>query len=156
MKTLLAPALAENTAIAYVYGATLPQLGQGGCAYRIELPDGAVKERTFFEEAGTIPKMTLYAVIDSIMARGADGALIIRTSSDYVYEGCKTRLEEWKALGWERTGGALAHRRLWRIVDFLLTKGNVTIELVKDSPKGGGLNRVKQLAQRAAKEGDCL
>jgi len=136
-------------------GACKGNPGPGGWAYILRhLKSDAEKELAGGEAETTNNRMELLGVIHGLEALTRPTSVEVVTDSAYVANGSRQWLAGWKRNGWKRREGKqlkpVKNEDLWRRLDALLTKHEVTFVTVKGHSGHPENERCDQLAVAAA------
>ena len=107
----------------YTDGACSGNPGPGGWAYILKLKDPpreSVVERSGGERLTTNNRMELKSVIEGLRALDGPCSVDLYSDSQYVINGLKEWLDQWKAKGWRRPRNApVKNLELWKQLDEL-------------------------------------
>lgn len=136
-------------------GACRGNPGPGGWAYILKHPSsGSEKECSGGEALTTNNQMELSAVIEALKALKTRTRAEVITDSVYVAKGSKEWLPNWKRNNWRRREGKkwkpVKNEELWRELDELLTKHEVSFTVVKGHSGHPENERCDELAVEAA------
>lgn len=132
----------------YTDGGCEPNPGVGGWAAILSCK-GRVKELSGGEPYTTNNRMEMMAAICALEALKRPCRVLLHTDSEYLKRGITEWLPKWKKRNWTRKGGALKNEDLWRQLDALVEKHEITWKWVPGHV-GIPLNeRCDQLAQEA-------
>ncbi len=109
----------------YTDGGCDPNPGAGGWA-AILLYKGHVKELSGGEADTTNNRMELIAAIRALEALTRRCRVCIHTDSQYLQRGITEWLPGWKRRHWMRKSGAVKNEDLWRRLDALAAKFDIT------------------------------
>ena len=103
----------------YTDGACSGNPGPGGWAYILKHPtSGKEREASGGELQTTNNRMELIAVIEGLRALNAPSSVDIYSDSQYVLNGLKEWLDNWKKRGWRTASKKpVKNEDLWRVLD---------------------------------------
>lgn len=134
--------------IIYTDGGCEPNPGVGGWAAVLTCK-GRTKELFGGESQTTNNRMEMLAAIRALEALKRPCRVLLHTDSEYLRLGVTEWLPNWKKRQWKRKGGPLKNEDLWRQLDVLTEKHEVSWKWV---PGHAGIplnERCDQLAQEA-------
>jgi ribonuclease HI len=136
-------------------GACKGNPGPGGWAYILRHPStGTEKECSGGLAQTTNNQMELSAVINALKALKSRTKVEVITDSVYVAKGSKEWLRNWKKNNWKRREGKkwkpVKNEELWREMDELLSKHEVSFTVVKGHSGHPENERCDELAVEAA------
>lgn len=135
----------------YTDGACSGNPGPGGWAAILTADGMENKEMSGGEKDTTNNRMELTAVIKALDALRIPCEVKLYSDSTYVVNSItKGWMEGWKKAGWTKKGG-LPNTDLWKQVDGLLQKHDVTFFWVKGHAENPMNNRCDELAQAASR-----
>lgn len=139
-------------------GACSGNPGPGGWAFILRHPgSGKEIEQAGAESDTTNNRMELTAVIRGLEALKRPCRVELLTDSEYVAKGIAQWMPSWKANGWRRGRGAksaaVANVDLWKQLDALLAKHEVTVRHVRGHSGHPENERCDQLAVAAYQNG---
>ena len=114
----------------YTDGGCDPNPGTGGWAAILSWGDHA-KELSGSERNTTNNRMELTAAIRALEALKRPCSVIIHTDSEYVKRGVTEWMPDWKKRNWQRKRGAVKNVDLWKHLDTLVEKHDVTWRWVR-------------------------
>ncbi|RMG41998.1 MAG: ribonuclease HI [Planctomycetota bacterium] len=126
----------EPEVLLFTDGACRGNPGPGGWAYVLKHPrSGTVQYGYGSAPRTTNNQMELLAVIHGLEALRRKSRVHVVTDSEYVAKGCRLWLPVWKQQGWRRRQGRsfkpVRNEELWRRLDELLQRHDVTFEVVR-------------------------
>lgn len=138
----------------YTDGACSGNPGPGGWAFILVHPaTGKTLERSGAERETTNTRMELQAAIAGLTELKRPTRVELFTDSVYVGKGLSEYLPKWKANGWRRKDGKklvpIKNEELWRQLDALLAKHDVTYTRVAGHSGHPENDRVDELAVAA-------
>ncbi|GAB6165674.1 ribonuclease HI [Thermostilla marina] len=140
--------------ILFTDGACSGNPGPGGWAFILRHPKtGKELERSGAEAETTNNRMEMLAVIRGLEALQRPCRVKVVTDSSYVAKGIAEWLPTWKANGWRRRvrnrWQPVANVDLWKQLDALLSKHDVTVEHVRGHAGHPENERCDQMAVAA-------
>ncbi len=138
----------------YTDGACSGNPGPGGWAYLIKGPDAArVVERSGAEPSTTNNRMELISVIQGLQALDRPSRVNLYSDSQYVINGLREWLDQWKAKGWRRGRNAeVKNLELWKQLDGLRQRHEVTYHWIRGHNEHPENERCDRLAVAALQE----
>jgi ribonuclease HI len=136
----------------YTDGACEGNPGPGGYAAIIERK-GKRTELTGSERQTTNNRMELLAVITALRALEVPSSVRVVTDSQYVANGMKSWIHNWRRKGWKTASGApVKNRDLWEALDELSRRHRVRWEWIRGHNGHPENERVDALAREAIRE----
>jgi len=133
--------------VIYTDGACSGNPGPGGWAAVLRCGESE-KELSGGERETTNNRMELTAVIRALEALREPCVVAVYTDSQYISRAiCEGWLKKWKSAGFTKKGG-LKNAELWRELDELLQKHDVSFSWVKGHAENACNNRCDELAVR--------
>ncbi|MBI3462478.1 MAG: ribonuclease HI [Planctomycetes bacterium] len=112
-------------------GACSGNPGPGGWAYILKHQRSGQSKKDAGAEANTTNnRMELTAVIKGLEALRRPTRVRLVTDSEYVAKGMRDWMPKWKARGWRRGSKPVKNEDLWRRLDELLSRHQLTYQLV--------------------------
>lgn len=135
----------------YTDGACSGNPGPGGWAYILRHPaSGAETEDSGGDPQTTNNRMELQAVIEGLRALTRSSAVAIYSDSQYVLNGLKEWLDQWKGRGWRTAAKKpVKNEDLWRILDDMRTKHELDFHWIRGHNEHPENERCDQLAVAA-------
>ena len=130
----------------YTDGGCDPNPGTGGWA-AVLLYKAVVKELSGGEQETTNNRMELTAAIRALEALKRACKVTLHTDSQYLQKGITEWLPGWKKRGWKRKEGAVKNEDLWRALDALCDRHDVTWKWVRGHAGNFYNERCDELAQ---------
>ena len=135
----------EDAVLIYTDGGCDPNPGIGGWAAVLSYK-GRYKELSGGEDESTNNRMELTAAIKALEALKRPTSVVIRTDSQYLKNGVTSWMPAWKRNHWTRRGDTLKNVDLWKQLDILIQRHDITWEWIRGH-SGEPLNeRCDQLA----------
>ena len=136
----------------YTDGACSGNPGAGGWA-AILICNSTTKEISGAEKETTNNRMELMAVIEALSCIKYESKITVYSDSAYVVNALTQGwLENWKKSNWRTSGKKeVLNRDLWKRLNVLLEKHNVTFQKVKGHADNAYNNRCDTLAREAIK-----
>lgn len=136
-------------------GSCLGNPGPGGWAYLlrsyIDKNSFEEQEKSGYEILTTNNRMELLAVINGLLVLPKNNNILIYSDSQYVVNGIKSWLKNWKRNNWYKSDGKkVLNCDLWQILDAQLLVRNVQINWVRGHNGHIENDRVDYLAKQAA------
>lgn len=143
--------------ILFTDGACKGNPGPGGWAYILRhVATGAEREASGGQKLTTNNQMELQGLIQGLLALTRPTKVEVVTDSTYVAKGSHEWLPGWKRNGWRRREGKswkpVKNEDLWRQLDELLSRHQVTLQVVKGHSGHPENERCDELAVAAALE----
>ncbi len=138
--------------IAYTDGACSGNPGPGGWGALLQArKNGAlIKEKTLCggEKATTNNRMEITAAIEALQALDRPSEICVRTDSQYLRNGITVWVRDWKKRQWRRKSGQpVKNADLWKRLDDLCSRHEVTWQWVKGHANEPGNEKADQLAR---------
>lgn len=135
----------------YTDGACSGNPGPGGWAYILKHPaTGKEREASGGEAQTTNNRMELQAVIEGLRALTRASAVSIYSDSQYVLNGLKEWLDQWKARGWRTAAKKpVKNEDLWRILDEMRTVHELDFHWIRGHNEHPENERCDQMAVEA-------
>jgi ribonuclease HI len=135
----------------YTDGACSGNPGPGGWAYILKHPSsGAAKERAGGERDTTNNRMELTAVIEGMRALKSASRIDLYSDSQYVLNGLKTWMDDWKKRGWKTAAKKpVKNQDLWEILDEMRARHEISFHWVRGHSEHPENERCDQLAVEA-------
>lgn len=133
-------------------GGADPNPGPGGYGVVMLFQDGTTRELTGGALEATNNRMELAAAIAALEALPTRMAVEIATDSRYLQRGVTEWLAGWKRRGFTRKEGELANADMWRTLDALLGRHQLTWRWVKGHAGNTMNERADELARRGRDE----
>lgn len=138
-------------------GACRGNPGPGGWAYILRhVATRTEREASGGEKLTTNNQMELQGLIQGLSALTRPTRVEVITDSAYVANGCRQWLPNWKRNGWRRREGKswkpVKNEDLWRRLDELLSRHQVTFQIVRGHSGHVENERCDELAVQAALE----
>jgi ribonuclease HI len=125
--------------------------GPGGYAAIVDV-DGKRHELTGSERQTTNNRMELLAAITGLRALSEPSRVIVATDSQYVVNGMKSWIHNWRRKGWRTASGEpVKNRDLWEELDELARRHRVTWTWVRGHAGHPENERADFLAREAAR-----
>jgi ribonuclease HI len=138
----------------YTDGACEGNPGPGGYAAIVERK-GKRRELTGSERRTTNNRMELMAVIAGLRSLEAPSLVKVVTDSQYVANGMKSWIHNWRRKGWKTASGTpVKNRDLWEELDELARKHRVRWEWIRGHNGHPENERADTLAREAIRELD--
>jgi ribonuclease HI len=134
--------------VIYTDGGCDPNPGPGGWAAVLRF-NRHEKVLTGAEADTTNNRMELTAAIAALQALKRTCQVDLFTDSEYLRRGITEWLPAWRKRGWKRKGGALANLDLWRALDDLAQKHQVSWHWVRGHTGQRDNERADTLARQA-------
>ena len=99
-------------------------------------------------------RMEMMAVIAGLTRLGKPSNVTVVSDSKYVIDGMSSWMKKWKRNGWTRSGG-IKNLDLWKKLDVLVTKHNVSYKWVKGHSGHPENERCDKLAMEQVRLGKC-
>ncbi|MFG0286393.1 MAG: ribonuclease HI [Phycisphaerales bacterium JB039] len=117
----------------YTDGACSGNPGPGGWGYILRHPaSGKVREAAGAEAMTTNNRMELIAVIEGLSALSRPSLVDLYSDSQYVLNGLKTWLADWKKRGWKTAAKKpVKNEDLWRRLDELMQVHQVQFHWIR-------------------------
>ena len=117
----------------YTDGACSGNPGPGGWGYILKHPaSGKVREAAGAEAQTTNNRMELTAVIEGLSALSRPSIVELYSDSQYVLNGLKTWLADWKKRGWKTAAKKpVKNDDLWRRLDELIASHDVRFHWIR-------------------------
>lgn len=115
----------EQAVVVYTDGGCRPNPGVGGWG-AVLLYDGHRRELSGGERRTTNNRMELTAAVEALRALKRPCSVVVYTDSEYLQKGITQWLPAWKARGWVRKTGPVKNEDLWKTLDRLVQRHNVT------------------------------
>jgi len=136
-------------------GACKGNPGPGGWAFILKHPaSGTEKEQSGGLRDTTNNQMEMQAVIEGLKSLTKRTHVEVVTDSKYVAEGSQLWMPKWKSNGWRRkvrnSWKPVKNLELWKTLDELLTKHDVTFTVVRGHTGHPENERCDELAVEAA------
>ena len=136
----------------YTDGACKGNPGIGGWGVFIQIGN-QTNEIKGFELDTTNNKMELIAVIKGLQSIEKNSSLEIITDSQYVMNGIKQWIINWKKNGWKTASKKpVKNKELWQKLDYLVMNYKINWKWVKGHSGDPGNERADQLANEAIEE----
>jgi len=118
--------------VLYTDGACSGNPGPGGWAYILHHPaTGVRRKQSGGSRRTTNNRMEMQAVLHGLRAVRRACSVTVVTDSQYVANGAREWLEQWKARGWRTAGKKrVKNRDLWEQIDEMLAKHDVTFQYI--------------------------
>lgn len=130
----------------YTDGACSGNPGPGGWGAILKYM-GSIRELSGGESDTTNNRMELTAVISALEALKEPCRIDLFTDSQYIVNALnKNWLNSWKAKNWSRKGGELKNVDLWKKLDRLLSRHEVSFNWVKGHSDNEFNNRCDEIA----------
>ena len=126
--------------------------GPGGWAALLKA-GGRDKELSGAEPATTNNRMELTAALRALEALKQPSRVRLYTDSEYLKRGINEWVENWRARGWKRKGGALANADLWQALDRAIQRHEIEWHWVRGHAGNRDNQRVDRLARQAMARG---
>jgi ribonuclease HI len=126
--------------------------GPGGWAALLQA-GGREKELSGAEPATTNNRMELTAALRALEALKQPSQVRLYTDSEYLKRGINEWIENWRARGWKRKGGALANADLWQALDRAIQRHEIEWHWVRAHAGNPDNQRVDRLARQAMARG---
>jgi len=126
--------------------------GPGGWAALLKA-GGREKELSGAEPATTNNRMELTAALRALEALKQPSRVRLYTDSEYLKRGINEWVENWRARGWKRKGGALANADLWQALDRAIQRHEIEWHWVRAHAGNPDNQRVDRLARQAMARG---
>lgn len=138
----------------YTDGACSGNPGPGGWAYILKHPaSGKEREASGGERATTNNRMELSAVIEGLQALSRRSRVDIYSDSQYVLNGLREWLDQWKRRGWKTADKKpVKNEDLWRILDDLRSKHALDFHWIRGHNEHPENERCDRLAVAARDE----
>lgn len=135
----------------YTDGACSGNPGPGGWAYILKHPaSGAAKERAGGERDTTNNRMELTAVIEGMRALKSSSRVDLYSDSQYVLNGLKTWMDDWKKRGWKTSAKKpVKNQDLWEILDEMRKLHQIRFHWVRGHSEHPENERCDQMAVEA-------
>ncbi len=132
-------------------GACSGNPGPGGWAYILRHPkSGKETEASGAEAATTNNRMELRAVIEGLSALTRRSTVELHSDSEYVLNGLREWMAQWKARGWRTAGRKpVKNRDLWERLDHLMAQHDIRFHWVRGHSEHPENERADQLAAAA-------
>jgi ribonuclease HI len=137
----------------YTDGACSGNPGPGGWAFILRHPSsGREIEQSGAEPDTTNNRMELLAVINGLSALKRPSRVDLYSDSQYVLNGLREWLPQWKARNWRTADRKpVKNRELWEALDRLLTRHEVSFHWVRGHNEHPENERCDRLAVAAAR-----
>tara|TARA_B100000700_G_scaffold91964_1_gene103788 strand:- start:952 stop:1398 length:447 start_codon:yes stop_codon:yes gene_type:complete len=132
-------------------GACSGNPGPGGWGVILCWPDKQ-KEMYGGEKDTTNNRMELLAVIKGLETLSQNSEVVVYTDSQYVQKGMTEWLEKWKLEEFRVKGGLRVNHDLWRQLDSLAAKHNVSWKWIRGHSGHDKNDRADALARRGVRE----
>jgi ribonuclease HI len=126
--------------------------GPGGWAALLKAA-GREKELSGAEPSTTNNRMELTAALRALEALKQPSSVRLYTDSEYLKRGINEWIENWRARGWKRKGGALANADLWQLLDRAIHRHEIEWHWVRAHAGNRDNQRVDRLARQAMARG---
>ncbi len=138
----------------YTDGACSGNPGPGGWGYILRHPEsGKVREGAGAEALTTNNRMELMAVIEGLGALTRPSVVELYSDSQYVLNGLREWLEQWKARGWRTAAKkAVKNEDLWRQLDELKGRHEIRFHWIRGHEGHPENERADALAVAARRE----
>lgn len=135
----------------YTDGACSGNPGPGGWAYILKHPaTGKWKECAGGDPATTNNRMELSAVIEGLRALSHRSRVEIYSDSQYVLNGLREWLDQWKKRGWKTASKQpVKNEDLWRVLDELRTAHALSFHWIRGHNEHPENERADRLAVKA-------
>ncbi len=138
----------------YTDGACSGNPGPGGWAYILKHgPSGKVREAAGAEMDTTNNRMELMAAIEGLAALTAPSIVDLYSDSQYVLNGLKDWIKNWKAKGWKTSNKQpVKNRELWERLDELASRHQVRFHWIRghsEHPENEKADRMAVAAREA-------
>ena len=135
-------------------GACSGNPGPGGWAYILKHPEsGSVREMSGGEPSTTNNRMELISVIEGLKALDRTCSVDLYSDSQYVINGLKEWLDQWKAKNWKRgRNEPVKNRELWEALDELRQEHEIRPHWIRGHNEHPENERCDQLAVAAIKQ----
>lgn len=138
----------------YTDGACSGNPGPGGWAYILKHgPSGKVREAAGAEMDTTNNRMELMAAIEGLAALTAPSVVDLYSDSQYVLNGLKDWIKNWKAKGWKTSNKQpVKNRELWERLDELAARHQVRFHWIRghnEHPENEKADRMAVAAREA-------
>ena len=134
----------------YTDGACEGNPGPGGWGAML-IAGSATKELCGGEKETTNNRMELTAALRALEALNQSCQVDLFTDSEYLKRGITEWLKGWKARGWKRKEGELKNVDLWKALDAVLSKHQVSWRWVRGHAGNAYNERVDSLARGAVR-----
>ncbi len=127
----------------------------GGAGGLVELwRNGEWLRRDYWlsDPATTNNRMAIRSAIEGLQLLKVPCRVLFTSDSQYLVRGMKEWLPGWKARGWKRKTGAIENLELWKELDRVMQRHEVTPEWVRGHAGHPHNEYANHLATRAAKE----
>ena len=104
------------------------------------------------EPSTTNNRMALMSAIVSLAALKGRRRIVFVSDSQYLVKGASEWMPGWKRRGWKRKGGPIENLELWRRLDGIAARHDMTWRWVRGHAGDPRNEYVDELAQRAAQE----
>lgn len=137
----------------YTDGACSGNPGPGGWAFILRHPaSGKEKEVSGGDPVTTNNRMELQAVIEGLSALTAASRVELFSDSQYVLNGLREWLPQWKARGWRTAGKQpVKNQDLWQKLDELASRHEIDFRWIRGHSEHPENERCDQLAVAAAR-----
>ena len=141
--------LTTEEVVIYTDGSCDPNPGPGGwAALIIDLDENRILKGS--EAHSTNNRMELTAALEAIGSVKKNRPIILYTDSQYLKNGVKEWMPNWKARSWKRKGGKLANVDLWKKISDELESRHITWHWVRGHTGDPFNERVNRIAQEMA------
>lgn len=137
----------------YTDGACSGNPGPGGWAYILRHPaSGREKEASGGDPLTTNNRMELQAVIEGLAALTSDSRVELYSDSQYVLNGLREWLPQWKARAWRTAGKKpVKNQDLWQMLDRLASRHQIDFRWIRGHNEHPENERCDALAVAAAR-----
>ena len=136
-------------------GACEPNPGVGGWAFILRNSDTGKESIEVGREPNTTNnRMEMMAVIAGLTRLEKPSNVTVVSDSKYVLDGMSSWMKKWKRNGWTRSGG-IKNLELWKKLDVLAMKHNVSYKWVKGHSGHPENERCDKLAMEQVRLGKC-
>ena len=135
----------------YTDGACRGNPGVGGWGVLIKHANSET-ELLGYERNTTNNRMELLAVIKGLETLSQNSEVVVYTDSQYVQKGMTEWLEKWKLEQFRVKGGLRVNHDLWRQLDSLAAKHNVSWKWIRGHSGHDKNDRADALARRGVRE----
>lgn len=135
----------------YTDGACSGNPGPGGWAYLLKHPaTGKAREHSGGEPATTNNRMELTAVVEGLRALQAPSSVDIYSDSQYVLNGLREWMDNWKRNGWRTSSKQpVKNQDLWLLLDALKSQHELRFHWVRGHSEHPENERCDRLAVAA-------
>jgi ribonuclease HI len=142
------PESARPHVLLYTDGACSGNPGPGGWAYILKHPaSGKETEKSGGEPETTNNRMELTAVIEGLRAINKPSRVEVYSDSQYVLNGLREWMEDWKKRGWKTAAKKpVKNRELWEALDELKQVHDLSFHWIKGHNEHPENERCDQLA----------